>query len=115
MAPDESYLILSIVGRPDAIGRSDYYVCFRGADDTWSEPVNLGSEVNVPDAQGYSPYVSPDGKYFFFMSTRSPALEALAGQRLTPAEMLRLHGSPGHGSADTYWMDASFLDALRPH
>jgi hypothetical protein len=114
VAPDESYLILSVIGRPDAIGQSDYYVCFRTPDDVWSEPVNLGPAVNVPDAQGYSPYVSPDGRYFFFMSTRPTRLEELAGQRVTQEKMRELLTSPGTGNADTYWVDASFIERLRP-
>ena len=88
IAPDESYLILSVLGRPDAIGRSDYYVCFRSPDDVWSDPVNLGEAINVPDAQGYSPYVSPDGKYFFFTSRR-------------------------RGKADIYWITAEIVEDLK--
>ena len=114
VAPDESYLIVAIVGRPDAIGRSDYYVCFRSTDDSWSEPVNLGPKINVPDAEGYSPYVTPDGKYFFFMSNRSAGLEQMRGRRLSRTETQRIHTSPGNGSADTYWVEAAFIEALRP-
>jgi hypothetical protein len=114
IAPDESYLILSVLGRPDAIGRSDYYVCFRSPDDVWSDPVNLGERINVPDAQGYSPYVTPDGKYFFFMSTRADALGRLAGQHVSQEQMLELLAAPGTGNADTYWVEASFIEALRP-
>jgi hypothetical protein len=114
VAPDESYLILSVLGRPEAIGRSDYYVCFRSPDDVWSEPINLGEKVNVPDAQGYSPYVTPDGKYFFFMSTRPAVLKSLAGRRVGQKELLELVAGPGAGSADTYWVEASFIEALRP-
>jgi hypothetical protein len=114
VAPDESYLIFSSPGRKDAIGQSDYYVCFRSRDGTWSDAVNLGPRVNVKGSDGYSPYVSPDGRYFFFMSRRRGALEARAGRPLTPADILELHGVPENGNADTYWMDAAFLAALRP-
>jgi hypothetical protein len=114
IASDESYLILSVLGRPDAIGRSDYYICFRTPDDVWSDPINLGDKINVPEAQGYSPYVTPDGKYFFFMSTRASALGGLAGQRVTQKKMLELLAAPGTGSSDTYWVEASFIEALRP-
>ena len=114
VAPDESYLILSIVGRPDAIGRSDYYVCFRGSDDSWSEPLNLGERINVPRGEGYAPFVSPDGKYFFFMSRRRGALEAMKGRRLEPPDIARLGAEPENGNTDTYWVDASFIEAMRP-
>jgi hypothetical protein len=114
VAPDESYLILSIVGRPDAIGRSDYYVCFRGADDSWSEPVNLGERINVPRGEGYSPFVSPDGRYFFFMSRRRGALDAMKGRRLETGDIARLGSEPENGNTDTYWVDAAFIERLRP-
>jgi len=114
VAPDESYLILSIMGLPDAIGRTDYYVCFRDRDDTWSAPINLGPAVNVKGGEGYSPYVTPDGRYFFFMSRRRGALEALAGKHLDQALLERLGGMPENGNTDTYWVEASFIEKLRP-
>lgn len=114
VAPDESYIILSVAGHSDAIGRTDYHVCFRSPDDAWTEPINLGNKVNFPGAQGYSPYVSADGRYFFFMSTRTTALDSLKGSRLTRKQMLELLASPGTGNSDTYWIEASFIEALRP-
>jgi hypothetical protein len=70
IAPDESYLIVPIAGREDSYGRTDYYICYRNDNDEWSEPINLGNQINTPAGQEWSPYVSPDGKYFFFMSAR---------------------------------------------
>jgi hypothetical protein len=48
---DERYLIVPIQGRHDSIGGVDYYVVFRNEDGSWTEPVNLGSEVNTPVSQ----------------------------------------------------------------
>jgi Right handed beta helix region/WD40-like Beta Propeller Repeat len=73
IAPDESYLIFTCGGRPDTHGSSDLYVSFRDEDDTWTEPVNLGSAVNTVDEER-CPYVSFDGKYLFF--TRRSGSEA---------------------------------------
>jgi hypothetical protein len=112
VSPDESFLILSIVGLPDASGPSDYYICFRSADNRWSDPVNLGELVNQPGTHGFSPFVSPDGKWFFFMSDR--LLPTADGRRpLTLSRWNALHSSPGTGSPGIWWMDASFISRLR--
>jgi hypothetical protein len=112
--PDETYLILGIGGREDAIGRSDYYVSFRAEDDSWTGPVNMGEAINTPDNAVASPYISPDGMYFFFASTRKrPAGEAEAGGR-TYEEILEEQSRPGNGNSDIYWVDASFIETLRP-
>jgi len=109
VAPDESYVIVPTDGRPDSIGGCDYYVVFRTPDDSWSQPINLGPAVNTKGSQEFSPYVSPDGKYFFFMSSRLAAPE-----RLTFGLFRDLHNRPGNGNADIYWVDAAFIEDLRP-
>ena len=109
VSPDESYVIVPTDGRPDSIGGCDYYVVFRTPDDGWSEPINLGPAVNTKGSQEFSPYVSPDGKYFFFMSSRmSPP------DRLTFRLFRNLHGQPGNGNSDIYWVDAAVIEELRP-
>lgn len=109
--PDEEYLIVCVDGRDDTVGACDYFIVFRNGDDSWSEPINMGDTVNTAHWQEYSPYVSPDGKYFFFMSTR------MRGDRdevLTWESIMASHNESGNGNPDIYWMDASFIDDLRP-
>jgi hypothetical protein len=112
--PGERYLIVCIAGLDDAIGRSDYYVCFREADDTWRGPFNLGPAVNTPDNTAPSPYVSPDGMYFFFASTRKIDTGDGAGALRSYAAIRDKQTEPGNGRSDIYWMDASFIGTLRP-
>jgi hypothetical protein len=112
IAPDERYLIVCTGGRPDSRGGTDYYVVFRNDDDTWSEPVNLGDAVNTAGDGEYSPYVSPDGKYFFFMSTKRRP-EASLPDTLTRDFLLRYRAEPESGNAGIYWMNAEFIDRLR--
>ena len=69
VAPDESYLVISIYGREDDLGGGDLYVSFRNSSDEWSVPENLGPGVNS-DKRDFCPMVSPDGKYLFFSSKR---------------------------------------------
>jgi Tol biopolymer transport system component len=63
LAPDESYLLFWS-DRPGGSGKDDVYIAFREGED-WSAPVNLGPEVNSPEAET-APQVSPDGKWLVF-------------------------------------------------
>jgi Tol biopolymer transport system component len=113
IAPDESYLILCTGGREDTLGDVDYYVTFRSEDDRWSEPINLGEVVNTQGGQEVSPYVSPDGRYFFFMSLRALERERLP-DTLSWDYLSRFRMLPEVGNPGIYWMDASFIEELRP-
>lgn len=112
VAPDESYIVLSIVGRSDAISPADYYVVFAATDGAWHEPVNLGNPINLPRVLGFSPYVSRDGRYFFLMSQRPAGV--LPDGRLTYADYQRLARGPGNGLSDIWWVDAKVITGLAP-
>lgn len=114
VAPDESYLIFGAAGRDDSVGGVDYYISFRNADDSWAGPVNLGDKVNTPSNQEYSPYVSPDGRFFFFMSARPTWRDDAASSVLTYDRIREIVGGPGNGLPDIWWVDAAFLEQLRP-
>lgn len=113
VAPDESYVIVPIFGMEDSHGSTDYYIVFRNRDDTYCDPINLGDKINTDGGLEYAPYVSPDGQYFFFMSARSRAAE-LAGRRLTAENLHELHNTPGAGLPSIWWVEASFINELRP-
>lgn len=113
IAPDESYLILGVFGREDSRGSTDYYVVFRDRDDSWSGPINLGDRINTPRGGEFSPYVSPDGKYFLFMSTRTRSPEEFP-EELTHSYLEEVYNGPRSGNCDIYWVDASFIEELRP-
>jgi hypothetical protein len=87
IAPDESYLIycLEIAG---GFGGYDLYVTFRKKDGSWTEPANLGRDVNSSTLDA-RPYVTPDGKFLFYYSDKT-------------------------GNGDIYWVDAKIIDRLRP-
>jgi hypothetical protein len=111
--PDERYLIVGIAGREGSIGMADYYVCFRGEDDSWTGPINMGTAINTPGNRVVSPYVSPDGKYFFFASNRSGENGATAARR-DYETIQRMASEPQNGSSDIYWVEAAFIEGLRP-
>lgn len=111
-SPDGNLAIVPAEGMADSLGGSDYYAVFRNADDTWSEPVNLGAAINTPDNE-HSACLSADGKYFFFMSSRLPAGAAMPA-RLTYDFIAGLQCRAPNGYPAIYWVDAAFLDKLRP-
>ena len=88
IAPDESYILFNSNERPDSYGSHDIYISFRKKDRTWTEAKNVGDIVNS-SASDAKPYVSPDGKYFFFSSSRN-------------------------GNWEIFWVDAKIIEDLKP-
>ncbi len=86
IAPDESYLIYCsrTLG---GYGGHDLYITFRNQNGSWTEPVNMGPEINS-SSYDWIPYVTSDGKYFFFTSNRA-------------------------GDYDIYWMSAKIIEKLK--
>jgi Tol biopolymer transport system component len=113
VAPDESYVIVPVMGREDSVGGVDYYVVFRTPDDRFSEPINLGVAINTPNSE-WSASISPGGEVLFFMSSRSVIVDHRAPARMDHAAMWRLHEVAMNGNSDIWWVDASVISDLRP-
>jgi Tol biopolymer transport system component len=79
---NERFLIFES-NRPGGIGKLDLYISTKDKDGKWTEPINLGNLINS-EAEERFPYLSPDGKYFFFGSNRT-------------------------GNFDIYWINASVI------
>jgi hypothetical protein len=104
ISPDGSYLIFASNDRPGGLGDGDFYVAFQLNDGSWSDPVNMGESINSA-ANENRPFVTLDGRYFFFTSNRiaeDPELD-----QLDPGDR------PGNGSRDIYWVDARIIEQLR--
>lgn len=97
VAPDESYMVLTST-RPDGYGSGDLYASFRQADGYWSEPINLGPEVNSGVLE-YCPMVTPDGKYLFFSRRLSDPPDG---------------GWPNVVEGNVYWVDIEVIHRLKP-
>ncbi|MBU1011570.1 MAG: hypothetical protein KKG99_01075 [Bacteroidetes bacterium] len=92
IAPDESYIIFDSEIESNSSGKSDLFISFRGNDDKWLKPVNLGEKTNT-DLDERRAFVSDDGKYLFFVSDRNDKTNS--------------------GIRNYYWVDASFIEDLR--
>ena len=112
ISPDESFLIVPAFGMPDSKGATDYYITFRDENDNWSEPVNMGVQLNTKYGQEFSASLSPDGKYLFFMSDRENGKNL---ENISLKSLQNLNNDIYNGSSNIYWIDASIIDKLREH
>ena len=111
IAPDESYLLFSS-DRPGGHGSGDLFISFRRKDDTWADPLNLGPPTNSAYNERY-PYVSPDGKYLFFVSDKVND-SLLIEKDYRYQEYEQKYKSAGNGWCDVYWVSAKIIEELRP-
>jgi hypothetical protein len=110
VAPDESYLIFSAGGRADGRGGLDLYISIR-RDGVWSSARPLGHDINS-SGWDFNPSVSPDGRTFFFTSSRArfdPPKTAMSYDQL-----MRKLQSPGNGLGDIYSIPIEALEIPPP-
>jgi outer membrane protein OmpA-like peptidoglycan-associated protein len=69
------FVPLNTFSHGTVMGNMDIYVSFM-TDSGWSNPVNLGTNINTPFAER-SPYLHPDGKTLYFSSDGHPGLGGL--------------------------------------
>lgn len=116
IAGDESFLVSCVAENDDGSppGTAGYYVFFRSSDDSWSEGIKLGESINPPGVNASSPYLSPDGKYFFFSSVRTGINDLTDLKPLKQSRILEYHNSPQNGHSDIYWIDVKVIHNLKP-
>ena len=88
IAPDESYIIF-LGNYTDSRGSWDLYISYKDRDGKWTEPINMGNDINTGGWES-RPYVTPDGKYLFFS-----------------------RGDEDPSWADIFWVDAKIIQDLR--
>jgi Tol biopolymer transport system component len=99
IAPDQSFLIMTITGQADDLGSGDLYLSEQ-KDGVWSAPKHLPAGINSP-ALEFCPSLSPDGRYLYFTSTRLKE-PGLADRALTYRELTTRLRSPMNGLGDIY-------------
>jgi Tol biopolymer transport system component len=105
IAPDQSWLVFAST-RPGGLGDNDLYISYN-ENGSWTKAKNLGAPINSAGRE-FCPMGSPDGKYFFFTSTRSIPVKDRSS-RLNYRELRRLLDGPGHGFGTIYQVD---MDAV---
>jgi Tol biopolymer transport system component len=111
IAPDESYLIFSAIGRPDGLGDHDLYISYR-RNGVWQRALHLPAPINSP-AVDMNPSVSPDGGFLYFSSTRS-VFDKIPARPYDYRELWRRLMSPGNGLGDIYRVDMEQLGVPAP-
>jgi hypothetical protein len=126
ISPDENILLFASAGdgppsgddRPETVkgggvqyARSDLYVSFR-KNGKWSQAKHLEHGINT-FADENAPSITPDGKYLFFSSERSP-FTVPAAHRLNYAEIERMLHSTRNGHGNIFYISIDALDLPAP-
>ncbi|MEE9441701.1 MAG: hypothetical protein V3V99_03440 [candidate division Zixibacteria bacterium] len=84
IAPDESYIIFDSYSDH---GNANLFISFKDSTENWTEPIRLNSDINTT-AHEMAAFVSRDNNYLFF--------------------------SRFSDDVNIFWVDASFIEELRP-
>lgn len=106
IAPDESYIIFTSIGRKDGLGSGDLYISNK-INGKWTEGKNLGPKINST-FMDQCPNVTTDGKYFFFTSFRDNHSFGFT-RRLSTAEYINHLQSPFNGMGNIFWIDSKAI------
>lgn len=112
IAPDESFLIFMAADRPDGMGGFDLFISYN-ENGKWTKAQNLGAPIDSA-ADELSPKITPDGKYFFWSSTRS-AIDKPKTQSWNFAALTNSLQSPQNGLGDIYYIDIQALKIKKPN
>lgn len=107
VSSDDRMLIVACAGRPDSQGGLDLYLS-RFRDGQWTKTANLGEKINS-SATETAPRISPDGRYFFWTSTRGYGFAAEHEKRLSYRELSNRLGNTRNSLGDIYQIDLSAL------
>lgn len=111
VSPDESYIIFNVFAAGEGEIKSGLHISFKNSDGSWRKAVNMGNVINDLEPAMFA-FVSYDGRYLFFTSTKVPYLP-YTGEALTYDEIITMFKSPQNGSGDIYWVDAKIIEELR--
>ena len=69
ISAEENLLFFASSNRDGGFGGADLYCSVRDKSNKWRKAANLGKNINT-NTRDFCPYISADGKYFFFSSQR---------------------------------------------
>lgn len=102
---DQTMLVFMATGRPEGKGGGDLYVS-TFADGAWQPARNLGEPINSRFLE-IAPKFSPDGKWFYFTSTRGVFNGKPFDARKSSEQFFGILHGPGNGLGDIYRIDPS--------
>jgi hypothetical protein len=108
--PDERFILFAST-RPGNYDGTELFISFRRDDDSWGPARNLAT-VNAAFEGGTWPYISPDGRYLFFLASVEP-YDRSNVEEGTYAELKAIAQSVENGYLKVYWVDTSFIDDLQ--
>jgi Tol biopolymer transport system component len=101
---DQTMLIFMASGRPEGKGAGDLYIS-TSANGEWQPARNLGEPINSR-ALEIAPKFSPDGRTFYFTSTRGIFVGKPLDARKSTEQFFGLLHGPGNGLGDIYQLPA---------
>jgi len=108
--PDEEFIVFAST-RPGAFDGTELYISFHQLDDSWGPALSL-EKINAVFEGGISwPYLSPDGKYLFFVASVD-AYEDADVEEGTYEQLRAISQSPDNGYLKVYWVSTSFIEEL---
>jgi hypothetical protein len=113
ISPDEDYLITCAQGIDSTNIDQDYYISFRSTDGKWGKLIKFGPEINTPGDNASSAFVSRDGKYLFFSSSRKDPAQPQVKSGTSLRTIIKSKSQPGNGSSAIYWVSAKIIEELR--
>jgi WD40-like Beta Propeller Repeat len=114
ISPKEDFLITCALNIDSANVDQDYYISFKKNNGAWSDLIRFGPEINTPGDNASSAYISPDGQYLFFSSSRKDPTKPEIISGTTLRTIINSKSEPGYGSSAIYWVDAKIIEELRP-
>jgi hypothetical protein len=105
--PDEQFILFSVYGKKNDSGGGDLYISKRSEQGEWMQATNLKVPLNSKFID-YCPYITPDKKYFFFVSNRH-AIKLPFDKKQNMHSLQALLHSPLNGYDNIYWMSASSI------
>jgi Tol biopolymer transport system component len=113
ISPKEDFLITCAMGIDSTNTDPDYYISFRSDDGKWSKLIKLGPEINLPGDNASSAFVTRDGNYIFFSSTRKDPAQLQVKSGTSLRDIIKSKSMPGNGSSAIYWVSAKIIEELR--
>jgi hypothetical protein len=114
VSPQDDFLITCALNIDVANIDQDYYVSFRTPDGGWGPLIRLGPEINAPGDNANSAFVSPDGRYLFFSSSRRDPSKPEIKSGTTLRDIIRSKSEPGSGSSAIYWISSKIVKDMKP-